>query len=186
MGRKSGMEKRKTPWKDCLRVQSGEFLFTPAKRTWEPAQEIEHPEQLENAACLSPPGNAHLNLSISWGQKKKPKWKRENPGQLQQKKAWPENKSIGTEGVIQSASLNKTRVLQKGVQPAGDSSGVPWGISITFSERTARDPKSFWDDAHFSHKTQTSRCKSTAFPSVSKINWKSCTWPLLFLLGMFY
>lgn len=102
------------------------------------------PEQLENSACLSPPGNARLNLSISWGQKKKkPKWKRENPGQLQQKEAWPENKSTGTEGVIQSASLNKTRVLQKGVQHAGDSSGEPWGISITFSERTARDPKSF-------------------------------------------
>lgn len=29
------------------------------------------PEQLENSACLSPPGNARLNLSISWGQKKK-------------------------------------------------------------------------------------------------------------------
>ena len=143
MGRKSGMEKGKTPMKRLTPCPEWRVPFTPAKQTWEPAQEIEHPEQLENAACLSPLSNACLNLSISWGQKKKPKWKRENPGQLPQEEAWPGNKSIGTEGVIQSASLNKTRVLQKGVQPAGDSSGVPWGISITFSERTARDPKSF-------------------------------------------
>ena len=135
--------KKKNPVKRLSPCPEWRVPFMPAKRTWEPAQEIEHPEQLENSACLSPPGNARLNLSISWGQKKKPKWKRENPGQLQQKEAWPENKSTGTEGVIQSASLNKTRVLQKGVQHAGDSSGVPWGISITFSERAARDPKSF-------------------------------------------
>lgn len=72
MGRKSGMEKRKTRMKRLTPCPEWRVPFMPAKRTWEPAQEIEHPEQLENAACLSPPSNARLNLSISWGQKKNP------------------------------------------------------------------------------------------------------------------
>ena len=71
MGRKSGMEKGKTPMKRLTPCPEWRVPFTPAKQTWEPAQEIEHPEQLENAACLSPLSNACLNLSISWGQKKK-------------------------------------------------------------------------------------------------------------------
>ena len=62
--------KKKKPMKRLSPCPEWRVPFMPAKRTWEPAQEIEHPEQLENAACLSPLSNVCLNLSISWGQKK--------------------------------------------------------------------------------------------------------------------
>lgn len=45
--------KKKNPVKRLSPCPEWRVPFMPAKRTWEPAQEIEHPEQLENSACLS-------------------------------------------------------------------------------------------------------------------------------------
>lgn len=109
------------------------------------------PKQLENSACLSlRPMPVWTSVFLGVKKKKKPKWKRENPGQLQQRKPGQKTSPLGQRELFNLQAEQDPEFFQKGVQHAGDSSGEPWGISILFW-KDSKGSKEFSETMHIPH-----------------------------------